>query len=575
MTKNVRNFDQWLKDYLIHENVTDEGVNSNLAAKAKEEKAPFHHIVISEGLLTLNKVYELAAKVLSYDSIFIEENPLEGELEKVLSKRLMERHKIVPIAIDKAKRTLTIATWNPSNLIMLDEIRRETKLSPKPVFAVYTQILEVLKENESDLTSIMEEMSESNVSFEDVSKNEPEPEEEVGKGDEPIVVRMVNSILSEAIAERASDIHIEPMEYHVRVRVRVDGILINKLTNLDKKLLPQMVSRLKVMSGMDISETRRPQDGRFRLKTNAGLQVDFRASSMATQYGEKIVLRLTPREEQKFNLDTIGFNEEELAIMRNALNRPYGLILVTGPTGSGKTTTLYGMLGHLNKVEKNIVTIEDPIEREVYGINQTPVNHKADVTFSSGLKTILRQDPDIVMVGEIRDTETAETTIQASLTGHLVLSTLHTNDSSGSITRLKDMGVDSYKIPSSILAVIAQRLIRSNCSNCTVDYSPNAEELAMLRSFSRDNEIPDDILLKRGKGCRQCSQTGYKGRLGIFEILVMDEDLKDAVIQNASASEIRKLCIRKGMKTMEDRGMEHVLNGTTTLEELQRVIFVF
>lgn len=575
MTKNVRNFDHWLKGYLLHENLTDEGVNGNLEAKAKAEKVPFHHIVISEGLLTLTAVYELAKQVLSYETVFIEENPLEEELEKVFSKRLMNRHNIIPVAIDKEKKTVTVATWNPSNLIVLDEIRRETKLSPKPVFAVYTQILEVLKENESDLHTIMEEMSQSAVSFEDVSKNESAPEEEVGKGDEPLVVRMVNSILSEAIAERASDIHIEPMEYHVRVRVRVDGILINKLTNLDRKLLPQMVSRLKVMSGMDISETRRPQDGRFRLKTNTGLLVDFRASSMATQHGEKIVLRLTPKQEQKFDLDTIGFNEEELAIMRNALNRPYGLILVTGPTGSGKTTTLYGMLGHLNKVEKNIVTIEDPVEREVYGINQTPVNQKAEVTFSTGLKTILRQDPDIVMVGEIRDKETAETTIQASLTGHLVLSTLHTNDSSGSITRLKDMGVDAYKIPSSILAVIAQRLIRSNCPNCTADYSPSAEEMAMLRSFSPDAELPDNLLLKRGKGCRQCSQTGYKGRMGIFEILIMDEDLKEAVVQNASSTEIRKLCIRKGMKTMEDRGMEHVLSGRTTLEELQRVIFVF
>jgi type II secretory ATPase GspE/PulE/Tfp pilus assembly ATPase PilB-like protein len=572
LNKNVRNFDQWLKDFLVKENIINESVAKNFELKAKENKTPFHDVVIREGVLSVEEVYQKASSVLTYETIFIEESPLVGENEKIISKRLLEKHKILPISVDRKNKTIKIATANPSNLMALDEVRRETKLNPTPVFAIYSQIIEALEDNESDLSTIMEEMTGTTVSIEET---EVETTDLItDKGDEPIVVRMVNTILSDAIQERASDIHIEPMEHHVRVRIRIDGILINKINNLDKKMLLPMISRLKVMSRMDISETRRPQDGRFRLTTGTGQQVDFRTSSMATQYGEKIVLRLTLKENQKFNLDTIGFNSEETEIMRNILSRPYGLILVTGPTGSGKTTTLYGMLGHLNTIEKNIVTIEDPVERELYGVNQTPVNHKAEVTFSTGLRTILRQDPDIVMVGEIRDRETAETTIQASLTGHLVLSTIHTNDSSGSITRLKDMGVDSYKIPSAVLAVLAQRLLRSNCSHCVESYSPTTEELALLRSFIPSKDIPDDILLKRGKGCKHCSQTGYKGRSGVFEILVIDEEIKEAIINNSTASDIRRLSIKKGMKTMEYRGAEQVISGQTTLEELRRVIFV-
>lgn len=572
-SKTVRNFDKWLKDYLLGQKKIELSDATRLEIKAKEEKVPFHEIIIREGYLKLEEVYQLASSVLAYDTFFFDDSGVNEEQLRLLSRKTMEKYTVIALNVDKEDRTITVAISNPSNLMALDEIRRETKLNPKPVFAIHSQIIEAMESNKSDLSSLMEEMSNANVTIEE-EKEEELTDMTIDKGDEPIVVRMVNSILSEAIQHRASDIHIEPMEHSVRVRMRLDGMLVNKINNLDRSMLAPLISKIKVLSSMDITETRRPQDGRFRIKTGNGQQVDFRVSTMLTQFGEKAVLRVTIRDGQQYGLNTIGFDEEEQKIIQKLASRPYGLILVTGPTGSGKSTTLYGMLGHLNQTSKNIVTIEDPIEREIHGVIQTPVNVKSEVTFSSGLKTILRQDPDIIMVGEIRDKETAETTIQAALTGHLVLSTLHTNDSAGSIPRLMDMGIDSYKIPSALLATIAQRLLRKNCDSCSIDYQPNTEELAMLRSLAPDLDIPDDLVLKKGKGCKKCNNTGYRGRQGVFEILIMDDDIKELTLNGASATVIKKTAIEKGMKTMEYRGAEKVLDGLTTIEELQRVIFI-
>lgn len=572
--KTVRNFEKWLKDHLLQTEKLSTPDIVKMELRAREGKLPLHEVLIQSGVFTAQEVLKMAHRVLQYDVVNLEETNIPEENFKIVPKRTMEKHVFVPVKMSKTDNVLTIATSNPSNLIALDEIKREAKMVVVPTFALHSQILHVIEGSSAfhDMSNIIEEMNGATpLTVEEIQDDSENLTE--GKGDEPLVVRMVNSILSDAIQSKVSDIHIEPFEHHVRVRMRADGLLVEKIKNLDKKNHPAIISRLKVMGEMDIAETRRAQDGRFRMRAGNTV-VDFRVSTMNTQYGEKIVLRLTIRDGQEQGIDSIGFGEEEKEIIKNVASKPYGLILVTGPTGSGKSTTLYGMINHVNQPSKNIVTIEDPIERQIPGVIQTPVNNKADINFSNGLKTILRQDPDIVMVGEIRDTETAETTIQAALTGHLVLSTLHTNDSAGAITRLRDMGVETFKIPSAVLAVIAQRLVRKNCTKCTVDAEASPEEIALMRTIAPTLDIPDRCTLKKGQGCKHCTNTGYKGREGIFEILIMDEEIKELTLRGENTTYIKNKAIEKGMKTMQFRGVEKVLDGLTTVEELRRVIFV-
>lgn len=567
--KKERNFEVWLKNYLKTELSMADFAISKLEKEAANSKTPLHHVVMENGIMNIEEIYKKATEVLVHETTYFDNFKLDPD-NKILSKRTMEKFNAIPLEIDQANKKIKIAISNPSNLLALDEIRRESKLNPVPVFAVHSQILDILHDNANDLNGILETMTAGNFEIE----QEKEPETTSAENtEEPMIVKVVNSIFQEAITHNASDIHIEPLENVIRVRFRIDGMLITKINNLDKSLLAPIISRIKVLSGMDISESRRPQDGNFRMK-DGGNVVDFRVSTMSTHYGEKAVLRVTVRNSKGMNLEGIGFNDEERAIVEDILQKPYGLVLVTGPTGSGKTTTLYGMLAHVNNPNRNIITIEDPIERDIAGVNQTAVNQKADQTFSSGLKTSLRQDPDIIMVGEVRDKETAETTIQAAMTGHLVLSTLHTNDSTGSISRLKDMGIDNYKIPSSLVGVIAQRLIRLNCAECTTEYQPSKVELELIKTFSPETEIPEGIMFQKGKGCKHCNQTGYAGRQPIFEILILDDEIKEDVLINKSANKLRETAKLKGMKTMQTSGVEKILAGKSTVEELKRVIFV-
>ena len=393
-----------------------------------------------------------------------------------------------------------------------------------------------------------------------------EPQDLLDSSDEAPIISFVNSLLYEAVRERASDIHIEPFEGDLSVRYRVDGVLHN-VHSLPKRLHSPIISRVKVMADLDIAEKRLPQDGRIRIKI-AGKDIDIRVSVVPTRFGERGVLRLLDRSQVLLGLEEIGMASDHLRSMERIVHSSHGITLVTGPTGSGKTTTLYGALTRINSADRNIITVEDPVEYQLRGISQIQINPKIDLTFANGLRSILRQDPNVIMVGEIRDLETAEIAIQASLTGHLVLSTLHTNDAAGAVTRLIDMGVEPFLVASSVTAILAQRLVRKICPHCAETYVPLEEELAELGWES--NEIPDGRLWK-GAGCHQCLGTGYVGRTGIYELLMVTDRIKAAVLKNPDSGTVHRIAIEEGMRTLRQDGGRKVLDEVTTVEEILRV----
>ncbi|HDL53518.1 MAG TPA: type II secretion system protein GspE [Proteobacteria bacterium] len=393
-----------------------------------------------------------------------------------------------------------------------------------------------------------------------------EPQDLLDSSDEAPIISFVNSLLYEAVRRRASDIHIEPFEGDLSVRYRVDGVLHN-VHSLPQRLHSSIISRVKVMADLDIAEKRLPQDGRIRIKI-AGKDIDIRVSIVPTRFGERGVLRLLDRSQVLLGLEEIGMGPEHLSSMERIVHSSHGITLVTGPTGSGKTTTLYGALTRINSADRNIITVEDPVEYQLRGISQIQVNPKIDLTFANGLRSILRQDPNVIMVGEIRDLETAEIAIQASLTGHLVLSTLHTNDAAGAVTRLIDMGVEPFLVASSVTAILAQRLVRKICPHCVEQYAPLDEELAEL-GWSQD-DIPEGRL-HQGAGCDQCLGTGYIGRTGIYELLLVTDRIKTAVLKNPDSGTVYRIAIEEGMRTIRQDGARKVLDGVTTVEEILRV----
>jgi len=380
------------------------------------------------------------------------------------------------------------------------------------------------------------------------------------------VIRLVNLLIGKAVESRASDIHIEPFEWSLRVRYRIDGVLVDA-ESPPKRLQPAVVSRIKLMAKVNIAERRLPQDGRIRLQVG-GKDLDIRVSTIPTIYGESVVMRLLDRSSALLGLEELGFPPEQQQRFETLVKKPHGIILVTGPTGSGKTTTLYGVLRKLNSVERKVITIEDPVEYQLDGVNQIQVKPKIGLTFASGLRHIVRQDPDVILVGEIRDRETAEIAIHAALTGHLVLSTLHTNDAAGAITRLLDMGIEDYLVSSTLIAVLAQRLVRQICSDCTSPYTPTEEVVQGLGVLSPS---VDQLQFVRGQGCPACSGTGYLGRTGIFELLVMEEALQRLLLAKGDANAIRAEAMRLGMKTLWQDGCGKALAGLTTPEEILRV----
>jgi len=488
---------------------------------------------------------------------------IDPDVVSFLPERLARKHKMIPLF--RVKDYLTVAMIDPLNIIAIDEAKATSGFSIQPIKAEEKDILKAIEQYydvSNSIEEIINNLKGRGMDF--VSEEKLDLVKLQRITEEPPVIKLVNLIIAQAIKDYASDIHIEPEEENVRVRFRIDGFMHTFISFPRAMELP-IIPRIKVVSGLDIVQRRLPQDGRFRVRIE-DREVDLRISTFPVAFGEKVVIRLLSRETALFGLEKLGFSKENLDKLEVLINKPYGIILVTGPTGSGKTSTLYASLTKLNSQSKNITTLENPREYLLAGINQGEVNDEIGFSFANGLRAILRQDPDIIMVGEIRDVETAQIAIRAALTGHLVLSTLHTNDAAGAVTRLRDMGIEPFLIASGVIVVIAQRLVRVICAHCKESYKPTEEVYERL-GVSRDTKI----VLSRGKGCMSCRHTGYKGRIALFELMVIDGSLRGIIAENSSAADIRQVAKKSGMQTLLEDGYDKVLKGVTTLEEVLRV----
>lgn len=477
-----------------------------------------------------------------------------------------KKNELMPLA--KHSDGVEVAIADPVNIAALDDLRILYGCAIRPIIASASEITDAINSaynrgSGADRT-VMSELQEENLDT--LSQELEEPQDLLEADDEAPIIRLVNSLLFRAVKQKASDIHVEPFEKDLVVRFRIDGVLYD-IMHPPKKVQNSVISRIKIMADLNIAEKRLPQDGRIRIKI-AGKDIDIRVSTLPTSFGESVVMRLLDKSKVLLDLPEIGVTGTYLEKMNELINKRHGIILVTGPTGSGKTTTLYSMLSKINTTDVKIITVEDPVEYQLPGINQIQVNPKIDLTFATGLRSILRQDPDVVMVGEIRDRETAEIAIQASLTGHLVISTLHTNDSASSATRLIDMGVEPFLVTSSVVGIIAQRLVRTLCSECRERYTPNEFELNQL---GLDLKELEGKLIYRAKGCSECLETGYSGRTGVHEILMMDDDIRAMVMKNTDAVAVKRKAMEKGMKSLREVAAEKVVEGETTVEEVLRV----
>jgi len=548
-------------------------INAEQAERAKRS-ARVNNVTMEQAVVQLGLASEIQiAQALAADAglPFVKINPLDLDLDVVtkgVSGPFARRHGLV--AISKTAEKITIAVINPFAPFPADDIKRVTGLDVEKVVATRSDIETINKgfyDLKASLTTAEKQLTASRLSAVDLGNQEflSTATEEMDPAAAP-VVKALDHILSYAFEQRASDIHFEPKRELTLVRLRIDGILH------DVHLIPKIVygavmSRIKLLSGCNLAEKRRPQDGRIK-REQGGREIEIRVSTMPTAFGEKGVLRIFDPDILLKGIDELGLSGHDAPKFHDFISRPTGIILVTGPTGSGKTTTLYSVLKHLSKPDVNIITIEDPIEMVHEDFNQVAVRPQIDITFSSALRTVLRQDPDIIMVGEIRDTETAENAVQAALTGHLVLSTLHTNDAPSSITRLLDLGVPHFLITSTLIGILAQRLVRENCLHCIEEYAPTIEESAAMH-------IPMEKLapykFKRGKGCLHCRETGYSGRVGIFEVLPMSEKIRRLVTSQAASLEIFKAAREEGMRTLREAAVEKVFRGITTTTEMVRV----
>ncbi len=493
---------------------------------------------------------------------------VDHEWIKKVPIHFARRYRILPIKVEEG--SVLVAITDPLETMALDDLRLLLGIPVKPVLTTGTALLACLNRVYDEAASpagaeqVMEDMAASE-NLDQLAHELDEPQDLLDATDEAPIIRLVNSVLFQAVRQRASDIHFESFERGLVVRYRIDGVLYPVLTP-PKHLQSRIIARLKIMAGLNIAEKRLPQDGRFAIRT-AGKDVDLRVSVLPTSHGERVVLRLLEKENRLLNLSEMGFTPERLGVIQQLIQLAHGIILVTGPTGSGKTTTLYAALTQINAPDKNIITVEDPVEYQLLGVGQMQVNPKINLTFAAGLRSILRQDPDVIMIGEIRDRETAEIAIHASLTGHLVFSTLHTNDAASAATRLIDMGIEPFLVASSVVAVLAQRLLRQVCPDCKQGYHPDDDELIRL------GIVPSKTrqTFYRGAGCQACSQTGYRGRTGIYELLVMDDEVRRLIGSKADSAAIRQAAVAKGMVLLKEEAAEKVYRGITTTEEVMRI----
>jgi type IV pilus assembly protein PilB len=510
---------------------------------------------------------QFLARQYSLPSINLADFEIDPDVLKLVPKEVALKHMVVPV--NRAGATLIVAMSDPSNIFAIDELKFLTQYNIEPVVASENAIEEAIAryyDKGPDLGDMLSEFDGEEVDFDmtgDESVNVVDLENQAG---EAPVVKLCNAILLAAIKKKASDIHIEPYEKTFRVRFRVDGMLHEEMKP-PKKMQNAITSRLKIMASLDIAERRLPQDGRIKLKINKDKEMDFRVSVLPTLFGEKIVMRLLDKGNLQLDMTKLGFETKPLGDFKSAIARPYGMVLVTGPTGSGKTTTLYSALAELNQISRNISTAEDPVEFNLAGINQVQMHEDIGLNFAAALRSFLRQDPNIIMVGEIRDFETAEIAVKAALTGHLVLSTLHTNDAPSTVSRLLNMGVEPFLVTASVNLVVAQRLARKICVDCKEPTEKFPDALAKLGMTPEQIEI---AVIHRGRGCKTCNDGGYKGRIALYEVMPFVDPLKELVLQGASASEIKAEMIRNGIQSLRMAGIGKILEGVTTPEEILR-----
>jgi general secretion pathway protein E len=547
--------------------LTEAQLDEARAAQAANGGRLADHL-IGAGHVSADQVLEALSRQLALPVLpSIDTRAIDESLIERVPIGFAKTHGLVPLqrAADGAIR---IAVTDPLKTAPLDDLRllfegAEIRLELANQRTILGAINEIYDRGASATDALAEDAAEDLDAL--ASEISQEPQDLLEASDDSPIIKLVNSMLQHAVKERASDVHLEPFETELRVRFRIDDVLYEPVKPLPRSLQASIVSRIKIMGGLNIAERRLPQDGRIRLKI-AGRDYDVRLSTLPVTHGERVVLRLLPRTTEMTNLERIGFGEQQLAAIKKLISRPNGIILVTGPTGSGKTTTLYAALASINSTDKNIVTLDDPVEIQLRGVGQIEVNPKIGLTFASGLRSILRQDPNVILIGEIRDLETAEIAIQASLTGHLVFSTLHTNDAPSAITRLVDMGVEPFLVGSSLVAVLAQRLVRVLCKHCREAYAATPEELKEIGVRPPERAVK----VYRAKGCAECNFTGYRGRVGIFELMLIDDDLRSLVSQNIDSKTIKQAAIRKGMRTLRGDGALKVLQGITSSAEVLR-----
>jgi type IV pilus assembly protein PilB len=521
-------------------------------------------LLIQKGFMDEPTLLRFLSKQFGLPVIDLTRIEFDPALADLIPDNIARKYEILPISKEGA--TLKLAISDPSNIFALDDLKFLTGSNIQLFLSSERQLKEALDKHyslTSSLTQALEDLKGMEIDFVSQEEDLDDTNLEIAAKEAP-VVKLANLLLIDAIKRGASDIHFEAYERAFRVRYRIDGVLY-EIMNPPMKLKNALISRLKIMSNLNIAERRLPQDGRLKLRFGENRDMDFRVSVLPTLYGEKVVLRLLDKTNLQVDLERLGFEPDALTRFYQAVHKPYGMILVTGPTGSGKTTTLYSTLGELNKSTHNISTAEDPVELNIFGINQVHVHEEIGLTFSNVLRSFLRQDPDIIMVGEIRDKETAEISIKAALTGHLVLSTLHTNDAANTVTRLLDMGIEPFLVASSLNLVLAQRLVRKLCPSCKKKVEKSTD---LFKEFNLD---PSLQALWEPVGCPACNFSGYKGRIAIYEVLPLFERLKDLIFERASAAEIKRVAREEGMKTLRESGVTKVLEGLTTLEEVIRV----
>lgn len=525
-------------------------------------------ILVQSGFISDSDIFRVLENQLGIQYINLSKTFLDSAIVRLIPENIAKRYRVV--AIKKQASRLVVAMVDPLNIYALDDIRISSGFDVEPVMALESDILQAIEQHyglKDSLDKIIEDLPE---------KSSMVNEEELGLDqlkqlvEEAPVVKLVNSLLQQAVLDRATDIHVDPQEKFLRIRYRVDGMLLEVMES-PKKMQAAIISRLKIMANLDIAERRVPQDGRIQLNIN-NREIDLRVSTMPTIFGEKVVLRILDKSKGFLQLDYLGMTESNLEKCKRVIGKPHGMVLVTGPTGSGKTTTLYGMLGVVNSKDKNIITLEDPVEYTMLGINQVQINPKSGVQFSTGLRAVLRQDPDIIMVGEIRDSDTARIAVQAAMTGHLVLSTLHTNSAASTLARLLDMDIEPFLLASSVQGIVAQRLVRALCPECKQSYKPSEVLIKELELVSYTQK--EEVTLYKPTGCGLCNNSGYLGRLALHEMLLISDSIRNLISQKVSSVALESQAIAEGMITLKQDGLGKALAGITSLEEVIRTVYI-